>query len=189
MKKAEREIEEAKKREQEKAKITEKLREEIREQIKQEKILKGNQFNGKVFINNTKPAKNTFKHPDLNGNANVIRSPAAYQKSKPPKDNFNPPRVPLMIRESTYVSYDIDDLCSDDDTDDECEPNKRIPSWAQGNDLRTQLIQQFYTNINPDDIFINCNKPCRLEKIFKRNRERYFRRTSSAYGSSPILKK
>ena len=164
-----------------------KLREEIREQMKQ-KILKGNQFNGKIFINSTKPAKNTFK-PDLNGNANVIRSPATYQKSKPPKGNFNPPRVPLMIRESTYVSYDIDDLCSDDDTDDECEPNKRIPSWAQGNDLRTQLNQQFYTNINPDDIFINCNKPCRLEKIFKRNRERYFRRTSSAYGSSPILKK
>ena len=187
MKKAECEIKEAKKREQEKTKIMEKLREEIREQMKQ-KILKGNQVNGKVFINSTKPARNTFKL-DLNGNANVIRSPAAYQKLKPPKDNFNPPRVSLMIRESTYVSYDIDDLCNDDDTDDECEPNKRIPSWAQGIDLRTQLIQQFYTNINPDDIFINRNKPCRLEKIFKRNRERYFRRASSAYWSSPILKK
>lgn len=29
-------------------------------------------------------------------------------------------------------SYDISDLCSDDSTDDELEPKKRLPSWATG---------------------------------------------------------
>ena len=30
------------------------------------------------------------------------------------------------------VNYDISDLCSDDSTDDELEPRKKLPTWADG---------------------------------------------------------
>jgi len=96
--------------------------------------------------------------------------------------------LPLKLRESTYTSYSIDDLNSDDSTDDESEPCKRIPSWAQGIELKTQLIYQFHNNINPENIFTHCMEPCRLEKIFLKNKERYFKRTSSAHWDSPLLK-
>lgn len=95
---------------------------------------------------------------------------------------------PLKLRQSSYTSYDIDDLNSDDSTDDESEPTKRVPSWAQGMELKTQLMHQFYANVDPDDIFVNCMEPCRLDKIFQRNKERYFKRTSSAHWDSPLLK-
>ena len=29
-------------------------------------------------------------------------------------------------------NYDISDLCSDDSTDDELEPKKKLPAWADG---------------------------------------------------------
>jgi len=29
-------------------------------------------------------------------------------------------------------NYDISDLCSDDSTDDELEPKKKLPTWADG---------------------------------------------------------
>jgi len=29
-------------------------------------------------------------------------------------------------------NYDISDLCSDDSTDDELEPRKKLPAWADG---------------------------------------------------------
>jgi len=197
MRKAEKEIEEGKKRENEREKAKEKLREEIKLNIKQEKELKGNQYNSKVLINaHNNKAKNSplnavgkenFKSPGV-GIASSIKSPAAYHP-KHKKTGYNPPKVPLMIRESIYTSYGIDDLGSDDSTDDESEPTKRIPSWAQGSNLKIQLHTQFYTNINPDDIFINCNHPCSLADIFKKKKERYFKRTSSAHWTSPILRK
>jgi len=29
-------------------------------------------------------------------------------------------------------NYDISDLCSDDSTDDELDPKKKLPAWADG---------------------------------------------------------
>lgn len=193
LKQAESEIEAARKLEQERERAKDKLREEIKKQIHQDKQVKGGQFNGKVLVNaqnalRSSPRtalKNNFKPPSVN--ALSVKSPAAYNVKKA-LSSYNPPCVPLMIRESTYTSYGIDDLSSDDSTDDECEPSKRIPAWAQGMNLKTQLMQQFYTNIDPGLIFINCMEPCRLDKIFQKKKERYFKRTSSAHWTSPILK-
>ena len=50
------------------------------------------------------------------------------RKHKPPSDS----------------NYDIVDLCSDDSTDDEDAPRKKIPQWAQGN--ATQWLHLFKTS-------------------------------------------
>jgi len=34
--------------------------------------------------------------------------------------------------EESYNNYDISDLHSDDSTDDELEPKKKLPGWADG---------------------------------------------------------
>ena len=189
MKQLEREIEEARKREQERERAKEKLREGIKAQLKNEKLMKGN-LNCKVLVN----AQNAYRtSPRLEAKIKIEgkSSPLIDSLKMPPPQlpKYNPPRVPLLIRESAYACYGLDDLSSGDDTDDECQPTKRVPSWAQGIDLKTQLMQQFYTNIVPEDIFINCMQPCRLDKIFQRKKERYFKRTSSAHWTSPILQK
>jgi len=42
------------------------------------------------------------------------------------------PRAEKVYKPSTEDNYDIGDLHSDDDTDDEDRPRKKIPSWASG---------------------------------------------------------
>jgi len=44
---------------------------------------------------------------------------------------MTPTRVKI-VKPSTADNYDISDLHSDDDTDNEDEPRKRIPAWALG---------------------------------------------------------
>ena len=44
---------------------------------------------------------------------------------------MTPTRV-KVIKPSTADNYDISDLHSDDDTDNEDEPRKKIPAWALG---------------------------------------------------------
>ena len=34
--------------------------------------------------------------------------------------------------EDEYINYDISGLCSDDSTDDELQPKKKLPTWADG---------------------------------------------------------
>jgi len=130
--------------------------------------------NMKKTVINTSYVKATYKNSPV-----LAKAVTKYHKAP----------VPLMkLRESTYTSYSIDELNSDDSTDDECEPTKRIPSWAQGLALKSQLLFQMDNHIEPDDIFVNCMEPCRLDKIFLKNKERYFKRTSSAHWDSPLLK-
>jgi len=44
---------------------------------------------------------------------------------------MTPTRV-KVVKPSTADNYDISDLHSDDDTDNEDEPRKKIPAWALG---------------------------------------------------------
>merc|ERR1712096_431122 len=45
-------------------------------------------------------------------------------------------------------NYGLDDLRSDEDTDDEDCPRKEVPKWAEGTQLRTALLKQCY--MGPD---------------------------------------
>ncbi|XP_062973097.1 LOW QUALITY PROTEIN: inner centromere protein A-like [Elgaria multicarinata webbii] len=76
------------------------------------------------------------------------------------------------------------DLNSDDSTDDESQPRKPIPSWANGLQLNEAVTYQYY---NPPDItrLFGIILSPKLEDIFYKSKPRYFKRTSSAVWQSP----
>ncbi|XP_054246427.1 inner centromere protein-like [Indicator indicator] len=76
------------------------------------------------------------------------------------------------------------DLNSDDSTDDENEPRKPVPAWAEGSQLNQAVVHQYYHPVDVDQIFGLILSP-RLEDIFGKSKPRYFKRTSSAVWSSP----
>merc|ERR1712243_451319 len=75
--------------------------------------------------------------------------------------------------------YGLEDLRSDQDTDDEDDPRKQIPKWAEGASLRTALIKQCYMPVDLDRIFNTFLMPD-LSTMFSQQRKRFFKRTSSA---------
>ena len=77
----------------------------------------------------------------------------------------------------------LEDLQSDEDTDDEENPRKEIPRWAEGSDLRTALLKQTYMCPDLDqlfDVIVNPN----LGNMFSTIRKRFDKRTSSAVWDS-----
>ncbi|XP_048216375.1 inner centromere protein isoform X2 [Perognathus longimembris pacificus] len=78
------------------------------------------------------------------------------------------------------------DLNSDDSTDDEAHPRKPIPSWARGTQLSQAIVHQYYHPPNLAELF-GTILPLDLEDIFKKNKPRYHKRTSSAVWNSPPL--
>ncbi|KFQ25267.1 Inner centromere protein, partial [Merops nubicus] len=76
------------------------------------------------------------------------------------------------------------DLNSDDSTDDENEPRKPVPAWADGSQLNQAILHQYYHPVNVDQIFGLIPSP-KLEDIFGKSKPRYFKRTSSAVWHSP----
>ena len=52
-----------------------------------------------------------------------------------------------------YSSLGLDDLRSDSETDDEDNPKKQVPKWAEGTQLRTALLKQCYMGPDVDKIF------------------------------------
>ncbi|CAM9480563.1 unnamed protein product [Bubo scandiacus] len=76
------------------------------------------------------------------------------------------------------------DLNSDDSTDDENEPRKPVPAWADGAQLNEAIVHQYYHPVNVDQIFGLIPSP-KLEDIFGKSKPRYFKRTSSAVWHSP----
>ncbi|NWU35814.1 INCEA protein, partial [Hylia prasina] len=80
-------------------------------------------------------------------------------------------------------SYGLD-LNSDDSTDDESNPRKPIPAWANGAQLQQAIVHQYYHPVDVDTLFGAIPTP-RLEHIFYKSKPRYFKRTSSAVWHSP----
>ncbi|CAN8214428.1 unnamed protein product [Coccothraustes coccothraustes] len=80
-------------------------------------------------------------------------------------------------------SYGLD-LNSDDSTDDESNPRKPIPAWADGAQLQEAIVHQYYHPVDLDALFGAIPSP-RLEHIFYKSKPRYFKRTSSAVWHSP----
>lgn len=92
-------------------------------------------------------------------------------------------------RPATDENYDISDLRSDESTDDEGAPRKKVPSWAQGITLKSALLHQE----EPRKVFealISGFVPHApdLDKIFVKKRKRFYQRTSSAHWGTPPLR-
>ncbi|NXF10754.1 INCE protein, partial [Smithornis capensis] len=76
------------------------------------------------------------------------------------------------------------DLKSDDSTDDENDPRKPVPAWADGAQLHQAILHQYYYPPDVDELF-GAIPPPQLEHIFYKSKPRYFKRTSSAVWHSP----
>ncbi|XP_074442948.1 inner centromere protein A-like [Larus michahellis] len=101
--------------------------------------------------------------------ASHLLPPKGTKESSSPKVNEN--------------NYGMD-LNSDDSTDDENDPRKPIPAWADGSQLNQAILHQYYHPVNVDQIFGLIPIP-KLEDIFGKSKPRYFKRTSSAVWHSP----
>ena len=53
----------------------------------------------------------------------------------------------------------LEDLNSGTDTDDEDNPKKQVPKWAEGTQLRTALLKQCYMGPDVDNIFFTIEDP------------------------------
>ncbi|NWR79832.1 INCE protein, partial [Centropus unirufus] len=85
-----------------------------------------------------------------------------------------------VVNENNYGM----DLNSDDSTDDENEPRKPVPAWADGAQLKQAIVHQYYHPVNVGLLFGLIPSP-KLEDIFGKSKPRYFKRTSSAVWHSP----
>lgn len=85
--------------------------------------------------------------------------------------------------------YGLDDLNSDDSTDEEDNPRKPIPVWAQDDKLLPSIKRQEERQLNASmAVFSGEADPVNLGRIFKTKKQRFFKRTSSAQWSSPPTK-
>jgi len=96
--------------------------------------------------------------------AAAATSPQSYQLT---------PDKPKAKKVASAENYDISNIHSDDSTDDEDEPRKVVPAWAQGSQLKAALYRQFRdprqdddeTPPNPEQIFPEISPP-NLANIF-----------------------
>ena len=97
---------------------------------------------------------------------------------------------PLAFQNPLAVAddYGLSDLESDQSTDDEDAPKKAVPLWAASENIsKAMRIQNDDTaqSIFPPEELL---KSPDLAKIFPKLRKRFFKRTSSAQWTSPMLK-
>ena len=71
----------------------------------------------------------------------------------------------------TEDNYGVADLRSDSDTDDEGNPKKQVPKWAEGTQLRTALLKQCYMGPDVDKIFYPIEDPD-LSVMFNQQKKR-----------------
>jgi len=124
----------------------------------------------------TETLNSTYNKPaDATFNKTVDQShvgPSSYDIT--PARHELPPKPPM-----TEEDYGLEDLNSGTDTDDEDNPKKKVPKWAEGTALRTALLKQCYMGPDVDKIFFTITDPD-LSVLFGQQHKRYNKRTSSA---------
>ncbi|XP_062586350.1 inner centromere protein-like [Saccostrea cucullata] len=125
--------------------------------------------------------------PNLNSTL-TVEQPINSQEKIPNPDSYEmTPAKKFLPQKVSLESYDISDLRSDDSTDEDDAPRKRVPNWALGASLKAALIQQHY---HPPDLNLLFTEivPPDLNELFVKKKARFNKRTSSAIWTSPILK-
>ncbi|XP_041452528.1 inner centromere protein A-like isoform X2 [Lytechinus variegatus] len=127
------------------------------------------------------------QNTSINQQHNTSALNSTFNKEKvensPQSYDLTPQRIYVA---ASADNYGIDDLHSDDSSDDEEAPRKKIPSWAQGGALKIALINQH--NHPPDfQSLFPIVEPPDLSVMFVKKRARFTKRTSSAVWNSPIM--
>lgn len=138
-----------------------------------------------------KPAEalsETFTVPSSDHNeSSVAKTPAAanstfVRTSGPPRSsgyNITPHRSELPPEPNKDKdNYDINDLNSGDETDDDEKPRKEVPAWAKGTALSKLVAQQHAKKISGLEFFGVMPVP-NLDKIFQLKKKYFNKRTSS----------
>ena len=82
--------------------------------------------------------------------------------------------------------YDINELRSEDETDDEEQPNKPIPMWAKDVIILESSLKQAHSYVHFTNLFkAATTAEINLEQIFKTKKQKYCQRSSSAIWKSP----
>ena len=124
-----------------------------------------------------KPNAGFLKPLDTN---QVKQEPAAGELRMTPTKNL------LEMKKYNPENYDIHNLKSDDETDDDEDPRKPIPSWAKEPNLSSAARAQSFKFINYTKLFkAACQNEIILDNIFKFKRKKFNERSSSANWSSP----
>ncbi|KAL7633420.1 UNVERIFIED_CONTAM: hypothetical protein RMT77_016291 [Armadillidium vulgare] len=159
-------------------------KEEIdRLKAKEARNLESEKMNETYTTNTEHPLNTTYSKPAQNSTVQKSEEVQSYEMT-PVAEKKKP------TKSKSAEDYDINDLRSDDSTDDECAPKKKIPNWAGGNQLRKQLFYQEHYPPDLDVVFppnVILQMPD-LSKIFATRRSRFFKRTSSAVWNTPPYK-
>jgi hypothetical protein len=85
-----------------------------------------------------------------------------------------------------YENYEISDLSSEDETDDDEEPSKQVPQWAR--EVLPKARQQALNKINFTQLFKSTSQnEIILDNIFKVKRKKFCQRSSSANWDTPSI--
>ena len=144
-------------------------------------------------MNDTSPEQVVKEPVAANGQSTEHNSTFVKEKTDLVK-----PAAPASTTKPPLTSYDITDLNSDAESDDERKPRKAVPDWARGNAFLEALNGQFAKQKKHREkeilkIFRLCPTTVDLTDIFKNYSRavvpRYEKRTSSACWSSPPANK
>lgn len=145
----------------------------------------------KVALNDTYTASDNKENSDHNSTFTKTCSNQSNSSGKePPNKNEMTPDCKKTKKEDAINNYNIADMGSDDSTDDERAPKKKVPAWASASQLRVALINQEYYPpavekiFPPDNLLIMPD----LSKMFPIQRRRFHKRTSSATWNTPPAK-
>ena len=116
----------------------------------------------------------------------------AVQRTQPTSYEITPAnKDPLVASDN----YDIHNLNSEDESEDEDCPSKPVPQWAAHNNIKQVMKEQeYFVNhglldvekiFSPEELLLEPE----LANIFGHVKRRFFKRTSSACWTSPMLKK
>ena len=130
-----------------------------------------------------KPAPSVISSPHLNKHHQKYAGIASYELT------------PANSLEEAENNYNISDLSSDDSTDDESCPKKKVPKWAASTSVNRVMSDQEsrvkqHPDISdrifpPEELLLNPD----LSNMFKKKRKRFYERSSSAHWTSPLIKK